>query len=290
MTTQKIVTSSAKNNSIPWLFIAPALLLAAHVMAGIALFTFGRRVGNLPINPVGLAAYLTTTISLGIAFLIGANRARRERSFLRMLLLSLPAFASLALHATLWLTGWLGNAPYAPWKVGGDSGSVIYLNLIFIFSWIVIATMYGSYRYLLTGGTIQIAVYFAAYALPHFSRFPEASPLGVHPEVPIQLVGLLVLGGFLLTGRKWAFPDFQPSLWVALLLLTAVGSFTFYIAWSQFPENGMVLGWTETLTSPPRQVPANAWNWTRPATSLLLILAAAAVPVSGFAHWYASRE
>jgi hypothetical protein len=207
--TQKIVAGSAKNNFIPWLFITPALLLAAHVMAGIALFTFGQRVGNLPINPVGLAVYLTTTISLGIAFLIGTNRARRGLSFLRMLLLSLPAFASLALHATFWLTGWLGNGPYAPWKVGGDSGTVIYLNLIFVFSWIVIATIYGSYKYLLTGGIIQIAVYFAAYALPHLSRFPEASPLGVQPEVPIQFVGLLVLGGFLVAGRKWAFLIFN---------------------------------------------------------------------------------
>lgn len=137
---------------------------------------------------------------------------------------------------------------------------------------------------------MQIVVYFVAHALPHLSRFPEASPLGVQPGVPVHLIGLLILGGLLVSARKRVAPDFQPSLWVAVLLLTAVGSFTFYIAWSQFPENGMVLGWTETLTQPARQVPANAWNWTRPAAQALLYLAVAAVPLSGMAQWLTARK
>lgn len=279
-----------KNDSNRWLFIAPTLLLLTHAMAGIALFIFGRRVGDLPINRVGLNVYLIVTVILGSIYLMEASRLKREKPLMRTLLLvSVPAFISLALSAALWLTRWLGSASYAPWGVGDDD-VVIFLSLIFLFSWIVIALLYGSYKYLLTGGIMQIVVYFVAHALPHLSRFPEASPLGVQPGVPVHLIGLLILGGLLVSARKRVAPDFQPSLWVAVLLLTAVGSFTFYIAWSQFPENGMVLGWTETLTQPARQVPANAWNWTRPAAQALLYLAVAAVPLSGMAQWLTARK
>ena len=277
MATQKIVAGSAKNSSISWLFIAPALLLAAHAMAGIALYAFGWRAGNLPISPTGLNIYMAVITVLGITFLIGASRGKQTWPLMRiLLLLSVPTFISLVLSAVLWMTPWLGNAPYAPWGVG-DGETVTFLNLIFVFLWIGIATLYGSHRYLLAGGIVQSAVYVTTQQMPFWSF------------LPVALIGLLVFGRLLVAARKTVAPDFQPSLWVAVLLLTAVGSFTFYIAWSQFPENGMVLGWTETLTSPPLQVPANAWNWMRPAASLLLILALAAVPVSSFVHWYTSR-
>lgn len=279
-----------KDNSIPWLFIAPTLLMAAHAMSGIALLVFWWRVGDLPINPVGLSIYLVTIATLGTIFLIGISWGKRGRSLKHMLLLlSLPAFTSLALSAALWLTRWLSNAPYAPWNVGDDD-VVIYLSLFFVFSWIVLATLYGSYTYLLTGGIIQIAIYFAAHAFPHWARFPEASPLGVQSGFPILLIGLLVLGGFLVTLRKQVAPDFQPSLWVAVILLTAIGSWTLYIALSQFPESGMVLGWTETLTSPPRQVPTDAWNWTRSAAQSLILLAIVALPATGVVHWITAKE
>lgn len=266
--------SQQKDTSIAWLFIAPALLLLAHVMTGIALLFFGWRVGDLPLNPLGLGVYLTTTVTLGILFLVGAKRAKPEWPLTSLLLLiSVPTFISLALSAALWLTGWLGNAPYAPWKPG-DTDIVIFLSLLFLFSWIVIAILYGSYGYLLVGGMMQIAVYFAAHALPHWSRYPEASPLGVQPGFPIQLIGWLVLGGFLVALRKRVVPDFQPTLWVAVVVLTAVGSFTLFIALNQFPENGMVLGWTGTPTTTPHQVPNHAWNWTRPVAQSLTLLAA----------------
>jgi hypothetical protein len=210
--------------------------------------------------------------------LIGASRAKQTWSLTRiLLLLSIPAFISLVLNAILWMTPWLGNAPYAPWDPG-DGDTVAFLNLIFAFLWIGVAILYGLHKYLLTGGIAQIAVYIMTQQLPFWSL------------LPVALIGLLVFGGGLVSARKRVAPEFQPSLWVAVLMLTAVGSFTFFIAWSQLPENGMVLGWTETLTQPARQVPDNAWNWTRPATQALLYLAVAAVPLSGMAQWLTARK
>lgn len=278
MVTQKTVTGSKKINSIPWLFIAPAMLWSVHAIAVVALFGFGWRVGNLPISPTGLDLYLAATSIFGLIFLIGASRAKRTWSLTRvLLLLSIPAFISLVLNAILWMTPWLGNAPYAPWDPG-DGDTVAFLNLIFAFLWIGVAILYGLHRYLLTGGIAQIAVYIMTQQLPFWSL------------LPVALIGLLVFGGGLVSARKRVAPEFQPSLWVAVLMLTAVGSFTFFIAWSQLPENGMVLGWTETLTQPARQVPDNAWNWTRPAAQALLYLAVAAVPLSGMAQWLTARK
>lgn len=280
----KALFSQQKDTSIAWLFIASALLWVAHVMTDIALLFFGWRVGDLPLNPVGLAVYLTTTVTLGIIFLVGAKRAKPEWPLTSLLLLlSIPTFISLALSAALWLTGWLGNAPYVSWKQG-DTDTVIFLSLLFLFSWIAISILYGSYGYLLVGGMMQIAVYFAAHALPHWSRFPQVSLLGVQPGFSIQLIGWLVLGGFFVALRKRVAPDFESTLWVAVVVLTAVGSFTLFIALSQFPESGMVLGWTGTPTTPPRQIPSHAWNWTRPVAQSLTLLAVFAVPAAYMMH------
>ncbi|MCZ7668022.1 MAG: hypothetical protein M5U34_12930 [Chloroflexi bacterium] len=90
--------------------------------------------------------------------------------------------------------------------------------------------------------------------------------------------------------RKRVVPDFQPTLWVAVVVLTAVGSFTLFIALNQFPENGMVLGWTGTPTTTPHQVPNHAWNWTRPVAQSLTLLAVFAVPAAYTMHWLTRKQ
>lgn len=274
---------------IPWLFLAPAILLVAHVMAGLALLVFRWRVGDYPLNSAGLGIYLVTIIMSIIIFSVGLRYTKSYTSLTRVLmLLSLPAFTSLIFNAALWLTQWLGNAPYAPWKPGDDD-FVIFFSLFFAALWILIAVLYGSYGYLLTGATIQLLIYFAAHALPHWMRFPEASPMGIQRGFPILLAGLFVLGGLLVASRNRLAGNRQLSLWLAVLLLTAAGSWTLFLVLSSFPVNGMVLGWTSSFNTPALRVPLYAWNWTRSAAQTLALLAAAAVPVSGAACWFMSK-
>jgi hypothetical protein len=275
---------------VPWLFLAPIILLAAHVMAGLALLIFGRHVREYPLNPVGLGFYLIAIIISVILFAVGLKHVKSDRATPKhvLMLLSLPALAGLIFSAALWLTPWLGNAPYAPWKAGDDD-IVVFLSLFFTMLWTVIAILYGSYAYLLTGGTIQLLVYFGAHALPHWLRFPEANPMGVQPGFPILLSGLFILGGLLITLRNRLADGRQPSLWIAALLLTTAGSWTFYLTLNSFPVNDMILGWTASVSNPARQVPPQAWNWTRSAAQSLALLAAAAVPVTGVASWFMSK-
>lgn len=265
-------------NVRPWLFIAPAILLAAHGMAGVALLGFGWRVGDLPISQIGLRVYVATTAVLALIFLWGAGIAQKQWPIARLLLLlSLPAFTSLSLCAALSSTPTFGHAPYAPWGVG-DGEIVVFYNVVFVCLWIAIAILYGSSRYMWAGGLIQLAVYILTRPFP-FYTFPLYG-----------IISLLLFGALLVAMRQQIAPDWQPSLWVAVLLTTAVAAFTFYTIWHQFPENGAVLGWTETLTTPARQVPLNAWNWTRPAANLLLTLAVTAVPLSAIAHWFTTKR
>ncbi|KAA3663495.1 MAG: hypothetical protein DWQ04_10510 [Chloroflexi bacterium] len=69
----------------------------------------------------------------------------------------------------------------------------------------------------------------------------------------------------------------QAPLWLLNLLLTAAGGWTLYAAFSTFPTNNVVLGWTATVDLLPIQVPAHAWTWTRPTALFLAILAGTAV-------------
>ena len=209
-----------KGYPIPWIYFGTMLLLLAHVTAVLSLLLFGSRAGDYPIHPIGLGVYLTAAVLAVIGLAIGLARfPAPTRLTTKLLLFSLPVFVSLTFRAALWMTPWLGGAPYAPWDTG-DGDILFFFNLFFAGLWSVVAVLYGSYAY----------------------------------------------------------------------LFTAAGGWVLAITMAGFPDNGMVLGWTATAASPPRQVPEQAWGWARSAAHYLGILAVTAVPLAAFVQWVRNRS
>jgi hypothetical protein len=134
-----------------WVFFAPMLLLLAHVVNAFSLLLFGWRVGSYPLHTGGLGMYLTAVLLSIVCYGLWFARFPKSSTITATLLvLSLPAFASLMLRAGLWMTPWLGGAAYAPWDPG-DMDIVTAFNLFFAVLWSVVAVIYSSYRYLLVG-------------------------------------------------------------------------------------------------------------------------------------------
>ena len=261
------------------------LLLLAHVMSALSLLFFGFRTGGYPVHPVGVGMYLTAVTLTTFTYAIWAPPGKKRRNLTAvLLLLSLPAFLSLVLQAGLWLTPWLGGALYAPWDPG-DKDRVIFFSLLFTVLWSLVAVFYGSYRYLLIAGLAQFFLYFACHALPHWLRYPAASIFGIQPDFPLILVGIFSLAAVAIKLRNRLVGTRLLSLWPAVLLVTAVGGWVLFVTIAQFPGNGAELGWTATLTTPAVQVPANAWNWLRPAGGYLAIVAMTAVPLILIVQW-----
>lgn len=278
-----------RNYSVLWQLISPSILLLAHVMTGVALLRFGLRAGGYPVHSVGLTVYLAIVLLMVVGLGFGLARALASLNLTTVLILfSLPAFASLVFRAALWVTPILGGAPYAPWDPG-DVDLVIFYSLFFTLLWSVVGLLYGSYAYLFAGGAGQIVVYFVGHALPHWFRFPEANPLGVRPGILLVLFVFFGMAAAAISLRNQLFGQKRPSLWPAVLLLTIAGGWVLYQTIGWLPHNGMELGWTATIANAPRQVSAQAWDWTRPAAQTLVLVAIAAVPVAGIANWLTSR-
>lgn len=275
--------------SVLWPFLSPLLLSLAHVMTGVSLLLFGSRAGGYPVHPIGITVYLTVVLLVVIGLGFGLARASAPPNLTTMLiLLSLPAFASLVFRAALWMTPILGGAPYAPWDPG-DVDLVIFYSLFFTLLWSVVGLLYGSYAYLFASAAGQIVVYFVGHALPHWFRFPEANLLGVRPGILVLLLVCFGVAAAAISLRNQLFGQKRPSLWPAVVLLTVAGGWVLYQTIGWLPHNGMELGWTATADTPARQVPAQAWDWTRSAAQTLVWLAVAAVPVAGIASWLTSR-
>ncbi len=282
--------TNRKACSVFWQLIPSLILLLAHVMAAVSILLFGSRAGGYPVHPIGLTVYLAVVLLVVIGLGFGLARASAPLNLTTMLiLLSLPAFASLVFRAALWMTPWLGGAPYAPWDPG-DADLVFFFCLFFTLLWSVISLLYGSYAYLLAGATGQVIVYFVGHALPQWFRYPEASPFGVQPGILLLLLVFFGVAAVAISLRNQLFGRQRPSLWPAVVLLTVAGGWVLYQTIGWLPHNGMELGWTATADTPARQVPAQAWDWTRSAAQTLVLLAVTAVPVAGVANWLTSRR
>jgi len=282
------------DHPVLWVYLAPGLLLLAHIMSGIALLLFGARTGSYPLHLIGLGIYLATLIFAVVSLGIGLLYVKSSIRFMMMLvLISWPAFASLVFRAALWMTPWLGGASYAPWDPG-DIDLVIAFNLLFAVLWAIVALLYGSHVYLLAVGAAQLLVYFATHALPQWIRYPAANPLGVRPGLPILLLGIFIATSVVIALRNQLigqlFGNYRPTRWLAVILLTAAGGWVLYQTMSWLPANGEELGWTATTDSPALRVPRQAWDWTRPAVHTLVLAAVAAIPLAAIANWIASRS
>lgn len=259
------------------IFFGSQLLSLAHLLVAIALVRFGYKVGSSAINPLALTGYATVVVASLVALCVQSWWGRKERRTPNngLLWLSLPLVVIGVFCAALWSTAWLGDAPYAPWEVGDDD-TVHFISVVLSLSWIVVAISYGSYSFLFVGACSQIGLYFVGHALPHGSRFPGASMMGVDPTFPEWLVLLFLLGALVIAIRRQLLPDSYLPLWVGALFITAVSGWLLVELFNQFPPNGMTLGWTRDVL----QVPADAWNWVRPAVPIVVLAAVIAGPIT----------
>ncbi len=250
--------------------LPPWILSAAHVMAVIAILSFGARTGGYPLHTLGLIFYWVTVALSTIGLVVQAHKARFASSEIAtLLLLSLPAFASLVFRAGLWMTPSLGGSLYAPYKPG-ELDAVVLFSAFFAIFFLTLSILYNSFSYLIVAGTVQIALYFCTYALPHHLRYPDAF-LGINPFAIGVLVGIYSLGAVLLFLKSSFFGRQKTPWWVAATLSAFTGAWILYKTLAWLPGNGAHLGYVDALL----YVPELAWNWTRPAAQGMSIIAMA---------------
>lgn len=169
--------------------IFPTLLTFAHLASAMALLTFGGRTGGYPVHIIGLAIYLAAVglslVVLGIQFF---RHHLTTSNFANLVWVSMPAWVSLVLLAMLWLTPWLGGAPYALYD-SADPDGVAAFSLLFGSTFVAVSVLYGSSKYGLSACALQLLTYFGAYALPHWLRYPDASPSGIRPVILGEILG-----------------------------------------------------------------------------------------------------
>ncbi len=287
--------------------ISPLILTLAHLAAAVALLGFGLRAGGYPFHPRALWLYWAAA-PLALATIVWlAQRSLRSRPLgtLDLLLACAPALASLALVGTLWLSPWLGGAPYAPWDMQ-DYDAVSIFSQLPALAFVVIAVVYGSPGFLLAAGGAQLLVYFSTHALQNWSRWPGADLLGVNPYIALQLFSIYAVGLAAALLRRRLLPRLQPGLWLAAATAGLLGGFLLFSILSALPDNGAYLGYlatvpgtdalghlTEVPGGDPRYlVPANAWDWFRPAALALAglaIVSAVCLPLLALGRM-ASRE
>ncbi len=256
---------------------APALLTLAHLVAGLALLTFGMRAGGYPVHADGLYLYCAAVGVAVAAMFVLARRVRQARSeALNLLLISMPALASLALVGAVWLSPWRGGAAYPPYDLQ-DSDAILFFGGLPALVFAAVAASYASSRYLISAGAVHLLIYFGAHALPHWLRYPTASLLGSQPHVIAAILAMYGLGLGLAVLRERAGRPVLPGLWLASLLATIVGAFLLIQVLSAFPGNGAYLGYAQTGL----YVPANAWGSSRPAAEFLAALAILAAVATG---------
>jgi hypothetical protein len=255
---------------------APALLALAHLTAGLALLTFGVRADGYPLHPNGLFLYLATVGVAAVALFVLARRMSQPApDALRLLLISMPALASLALIGAIWLSSRRGGAAYPPYDLQ-DSATILFFSGLPALIFSAAAACYGSGCYLIVTGSVHLVVYFGTHALPHWWRYPMASLLGSQPHVTAGIVAVYGVGLALAVLRQRRLRSHWPGLWLASLLTTVTGAFILIQLMSALPGNGAYLGYEQTGL----YVPANAWDASRPAAEFLATLAMLAAVVT----------
>ena len=257
----------SKNNPSLTL-LPPTLLMVAHLMTVIALVSFGTRTGDYPLHTTGLMIYVVATALTMVGLTVQTRRTEPVRLPTALLLVSAPALVSLVFRAGLWMTPFLGGAPYAPYDPG-DSDIVMLFGLFFATLFSVASILYSSVSYLVVACTVQIALYFGTHAFPHRLLYPSADFLGVRPSTFAALMGIYGVGAILLLLRVTLFGQRKPGLWIATTLTGLAGGWILYETLTWLPGNGAYLGYIAADT----YVPAQAWDWTRPVAQCMVITA-----------------
>lgn len=244
-----ITTHAQSRFRIPYPFlIFPVLLIVAHGCIALAIVSFGMRAKGYPIAPIALGIY-AVAIFVGFSyFLVAAffpHKTNLPRHSTNRLLLAIviPAFLSLVLAASLWMTAWLDGGRYAPWDVG-DADGVMFYNLILLFLIIMLGIVYRSRMLLNIGLAIQLGIYL-------MSRVTTGLPVTI-----FLISGSYLMAMSVLHQRK--HPLSLPAQWqFAVITSNLVAGGMAYMLLTWFPQNGMLLGWRSETTI----VPLDGWNW-----------------------------
>ncbi len=251
--------------------VFPALLLTAQTAIIFAILSFGVRTGGHPIPPVGLGLSATSILISAaylayIYFLSPGFKPLQELTALFS-----PAVVSLMLAAALWMTPWMGGAPYAPFKPGA-ADTVLFWNLLFLLLGGVIGVAYHSWKFLLLCLLFQLSLYVNSYSLLHWSLYPYLNIveaiLGIRPMTFLMIVGGYTLAILVLPWRKRHI-KFRPNWAFAAITTNLTGGWMAYALLAALPQNGEYLGWQ----SVPLTVPEGAWNWSFTAAQMLIFVA-----------------
>lgn len=260
-----ITTHAQSRFRIPYPFlIFPALLIVAHGCIALAIVSFGMRAKGYPIAPIALGIY-AVAIFVGFSYFLVAvffpHKTNLPRHSTNRLLsaIVIPAFLSLVLAASLWMTAWLDGGRYAPWDVG-DADVVMFYNLALLFLIIMLGIVYRSRTLLNIGLAIQLGIYLMTYSLPNWIRYPDAGVatglFGTRPSIIFLVLGSYIVAMSILHQRK--HPLSLPVEWqFAVITNNLVAGGMAYMLLTWFPQNGMLLGWRSETTI----VPLDGWNW-----------------------------
>lgn len=245
-------------------FSGPGSLAIAHIVAVVAVLSFGRRAGAYPLHPVGVVLY-GTVASLAAIGLFLQSRQIGASHFTPLLWLSLPALLSFLF--------WIGlGGPFAPYDPH-DSDLMWFCYLTFAFLFVLIAVVYRSFAYLIAMCVIQVVLYSCTSTLPAYVHdYPAVGVWGEHPEILAAFMAVYFVGA-LLSLRKRIAGGAVPGLWLAAVLSGGVGGAFLYKMLTWLPVNDAYLGWVSVNT----YVPDLAWDWTR---ALAEFAAAASVVVA----------
>lgn len=276
------------NLSNPFLLL-PALLLAAHVVILLAVLSFGTRASGYPMHPIGLSIYavflsLMIVFWLLVAFWPQKVRWPQQSADKLLLVIMTPAFTSLILVASLWMTPWLGGARFAPYDPG-DADIVQAFNLVVVCLICLVGVIYRSRVLLILGLCLQVSVYLITHSLIHWVRFPEAGfatgILGIRESTFLGIVGGYTVALLALHWRQRRVA--LPPYWqFAVIVTNLVAGWMMTITVLQWPQNGDVLGWHSANTV----VPIDAWNWLFTLAQVVIITAMVLpIVVSIFTFW-----
>jgi len=275
------------NHPFPGIMLLPSgFLTITHLMTVTAILSFRARTGGYPLHTAGLILYGVATVLAVVGLAVQMCRIKSAHpETVALLLISAPALVSLVFRAGLWMTPFLGGAPYAPYDPG-DSDIVLTFNLLFATLFSIVAIVYGSFVYLTAACVVQIALYFGTHALPHRMLYPYAHILGIRPSTFVLFVGVYVTGTVLLLMRIGLLEQRRkPGLWMAATLTGLVGAWVLCETLVSLPGNGAYLGYIATSAFVPEQ----AWDWTRPAAQgmaiMTMVAAALSSPIAYVARW-----
>lgn len=251
----------------------PGLLAVAHLITMLSLVSFGTRSGGYPLRPIGFGLYVAAVVLACFGLITYALRWSTARpTFVTLLVLSAPALASFLFWSGL-------GGPFAPW--GHNDHEVVELLYPAFAAMVVgIAVVYASFSYLCLVGSMQIALYFGAHALPHYFRYPSASPFGIWPQVWGSLVCVYLTGMLVLALRVMVLGGRAPGVSAAGSVVGLIGAGLLLLLLHLLPANGAAIGWNPGDSF--RKFPAHAWDWTLAAAqglALLALIAAAAIGV-----------